>query len=319
MGRWLDFESNPWGQEVLQGVSLDLMYLAIGLAVLFVAGHMFWYRSRGFSKHEEAVDVQGSVAGLPERIVRHTLPSRIFHWTMAASMLALLITAFVPLLGLEFAWVTIHWIAGAVLILTIIYHVIHSIVWQDFWSMMSMGAKDFREGLGHFRHLLSSKSPEPEKPGKYPFDHRMYHQGIVVASLAAIVTGVLMTLRIKTPFWEPNAYYPAFLADQAVSGLNELGEPAITVMPGAATGLVFVLHGIAGVLLILMVAAHIYFAIRPDKRWFTWSMIRGWIDREHYLAHFDPDKWSIGDGTIQESPPGGAIADSTVSAPRVDD
>ena len=134
MGRWLDLESNPWGIEVLQGISLELMYLAIGLAVLFVVGHMLWYRSRGFSEHEETADVQGSVAGIPEQIVRHTLPSRIFHWTMAASMLVLLITAFVPWLGLEFAWVTIHWIAGAVLILTIIYHVIHSIVWHDLWS-----------------------------------------------------------------------------------------------------------------------------------------------------------------------------------------
>ncbi len=314
MGRWLDFESNPWGQEVLQGVSLELMYLAIGLAVLFVVGHLVWYRSRGFSEHEKTADIQGSVAGIPERIVRHTLPSRIFHWTMGASMLVLLITAFVPLLGLEFAWVTIHWIAGAVLILTIIYHVIHSILWQDFWSMMSFNV---REAIGHFRHLLSSKSTEPEKPGKYPFDHRMYHQGIVVVSLAAIVTGVLMTLRIKTPFWEPNAYYP--LVDQAISGLNELGEPAITVLPGEATGFVFVIHGIAGVALIVMVAAHIYFAIRPDKRYYLWGMIRGWIDRKQYLAHFDPDKWSVVDGTIQESPPGGAIADSTVSAPRVDD
>ena len=233
MGRWLDVELNPWGQEVLQGISLELMYLAIALAVLFVVGHMLWYRSRGFSEHEETADVQGSAAGIPERIVRHTLPSRIFHWTMGASMLVLLITAFVPLLGLEFAWVTIHWIAGAVLILTIIYHVIHSIVWQDFWSMMSMGAKDFREAMGHFRHLLSSKSPAPEKPGKYPFDHRMYHWGIIVTSLAAIVTGVFMTLRIKTPFWEPDAYYP--FVDQAVSGI-EVGEPAITAMPGAATG-----------------------------------------------------------------------------------
>ena len=107
MGRWLDFESNPWGQEVLQGVSLDLMYLAIGLAVLFTLGHWFWYRRRGFSKQEEVAEAQGSVAGIPERIVRHTLASRIFHWSMAASMLVLLVTAFVPLLGLEFAWVTI--------------------------------------------------------------------------------------------------------------------------------------------------------------------------------------------------------------------
>ena len=73
MGRWLDFESNPWGQEVLQGVSLDLMYLAIGLAVLFTLGHWFWYRRRGFSKQEEVAEAQGSVAGIPERIVRHTL------------------------------------------------------------------------------------------------------------------------------------------------------------------------------------------------------------------------------------------------------
>ena len=317
MGRWLDFESNPWGQEVLQGVSLDLMYLAIGLAVLFTLGHWFWYRRRGFSKQEEVAEAQGSVAGIPERIVRHTLASRIFHWSMAASMLVLLVTAFVPLLGLEFAWVTIHWIAGAVLILTIVYHVIHSIGWQDFWSMMSMGAKDVREGISHFRHLLSPKAPTPEKPGKYPFDHRMYHNGIVVVSLAAIVTGVLMTLRIETPFWEPNTYYP--FVDQAVSGYSELGEPVISLTPGATTGLMFVIHGIAGVSLILMVTAHIYFAIRPDKRWFTWSMIRGWIDREHYLAHFDPDKWSVSDGSVQEQAPGGAIADSVVSAPRVDD
>ena len=60
MGRWLDFESNPWGQEVLQGVSLDLMYLAIGLAVLFTLGHWFWYRRRGFSKQEEVAEAQGS-------------------------------------------------------------------------------------------------------------------------------------------------------------------------------------------------------------------------------------------------------------------
>ena len=139
--------------------------------------------------------------------------------------------------------------------------------------MMSMGAKDFREGLGHFRHLLSSKSPEPEKPGKYPFDHRMYHQGIVVASLAAIVTGVLMTLRIKTPFWEPNAHYP--LVDQAVSGLNELGEPAIMVMPGAATGLVSVFHGIAGVLLILMVlhCLHKQGGLSPSSPWVLWELL----------------------------------------------
>jgi cytochrome b subunit of formate dehydrogenase len=39
----------------------------------------------------------------PDRIVRHRLPDRIFHWVMAASVLALLATGFLPILGVRFA------------------------------------------------------------------------------------------------------------------------------------------------------------------------------------------------------------------------
>ena len=288
--------ANPWGQDVLIGVSWDLMWVAVIGAIMFTVGHTVWYRVRGFTE-DEAPAAPADATGVPERIVRHTLAARIFHWTMAASMLVLLITAFVPVIGLQFPWVTIHWIAGGVFVLTIVYHVIHSIGWQDFWSMMSMTTKDAREGIALLRHVMSSSAPEPEKPGKYPFDHRMYHHGIVVVSLAAMVTGVLMTLRVQTPFWAPNTY---LFAD-------------------STWGVMYVVHGLSGITLILMIAAHIYFALRPDKRWFTWSMIRGWVDREHYLAHFDPDKWSVGDGGAGQRAGGGAIADSAVSAPREED
>ena len=282
--------ANPWGQEVLIGVSWDLMYAAIIVAALYLVGHAVWIKTRPAEEHgqEEHTQTGDVPVGLPERIQRHSVAARVFHWTMSASMLVLLATAFVPLLGLQFPWVTIHWIAGVVLTATIVYHVIHSIGWQDFWAMFQIG---FGESIAFLKHILSAKSPAP-KAGKYPFDHRMFHHVIVVVGLGVIVTGLLMFVRIDTPLWNPNPYM--------------LGD--------GTWGVVYVLHGLCGVSLIFFTAAHIYFALRPEKWWITWSMIRGWVDREHYLAHHDPAKWVVTEGT----PPAasGAVADGSVSAPR---
>ena len=291
--------ANPWGQEVLIGVSWTLMWVALLAAIAFCVGHWVWLRMRGGVGPDEATALEsgpGSVHGIPERVERHSASARAFHWTMAASMLVLLVTAFVPVMGLQFPWVKVHWIAGVVLILTIVWHVVQAIGWQDFWSMMSIGARDVREGAAHLRHVLSKNAPAPPKAGKYPFDHRMYHHIIVVVSLAAVVTGLLMMVRVDTWFWARNPY---LLAD-------------------STWGVVYVVHGFAGISLILLVAAHIYFAVRPEKWWITWSMIRGWIDREHYLAHFDPDKWPVGERVQQPEQAAGALADSVVSARRDD-
>ena len=43
---------------------------------------------------------------LPDRITRHSLMARVFHWVMAGVMLVLLVTAFFPIMGIQFAWVT---------------------------------------------------------------------------------------------------------------------------------------------------------------------------------------------------------------------
>jgi len=285
---------NPWGQDILIGVSWDLMWTAVVLAALFLVGHAVWYRMRGFSAH--AAEVAAPVpAGVPARVQRHSLAARIFHWSMSAAMLTLLITAFVPVMGLEIpAWVTIHWIAGVVLIATVIYHIIHAIGWQDFWSMMSFGPNFFREGAAQMKHLVSSKAPEP-KGGKYPFDHRMYHHAVIVASLAAIVTGVIMMMRIDTPFFTRDPY---LVSDETA-------------------GVVFAVHGVAGVLFILLIASHIYFALRPDKRWLLWSMVRGWVSRDVYATHFDPKKWPVTEEASRKSA-SGALADAAVSAPKED-
>ncbi|NNF13659.1 MAG: cytochrome b/b6 domain-containing protein [Gemmatimonadetes bacterium] len=293
MQLWRSAE-NPWGQEVLIGVSWNLMWAALIGAGLFLVGHAVWVKTRPAEDHGEPVNIPSD---LPEKIERHSLASRIFHWTMSVAMLALLVTAFGPVLGWQFPWVEIHWMAGVLLIATVVYHVIHAVGWQDFWAMFKL---DVGEGVATMKHVMSPKAPPPPKAGKYPFDHRMYHHAIVVVTLAAIVTGVLMMVRIDTPFWTRNPY----------------------LLSDSAWGVMYVVHGLSGVSLILLVAAHIYFAIRPEKRWITWSMIRGWIDREHYVQHFDPEKWKVtggsSDGSVSPPPGSGALADSTVSAPRED-
>jgi cytochrome b subunit of formate dehydrogenase len=281
---------NPWGQEVLIGISWDLMWLAIGVAGLFLIGHALWVRTRPPEAHEASEG--GAVASIPEKVERHSLGARIFHWTMSLAMLTLLVTAFVPVIGWQFDWVQLHWIAGVLLIATVVYHIIHALGWQDFWAMFRI---DVDEGVAHLRHILSSRAPAPPKGGKYAFDHRMYHYAIVVTTVAAIVTGALMMVRIDTPFWTRNPY----------------------LLSDGTWGVMYVVHGLSGVSLIVLVAAHIYFALRPEKRWMLWSMVRGFIGREDYLEHFDPAEWKVGGG-IPVDGGRGALADAAVSARRDD-
>ncbi len=42
---WLRVSRNPWGQEVLQGVSWDLLWLFVGAGVAFVVVHMLYARA----------------------------------------------------------------------------------------------------------------------------------------------------------------------------------------------------------------------------------------------------------------------------------
>ena len=281
---------NPWGQEVLIGVSWDLMWIAIAASVLFAVGHAIWLRTRPAETHDAPTG--SAAAAVPEKVERHSLGARVFHWVMALAMLTLLVTAFVPVIGLQFNWVELHWQAGVLLIATVVYHIIHALGWQDFWSMFRI---DVAEGMAHLRHVLSARAPAPPKGGKYAFDHRMYHHAIVVTTLAAIGTGVLMMVRIDTPFWTRNPY----------------------LFNDTVWGVMYVVHGLAGVSLIVLVAAHIYFAVRPEKRWMLWSMINGFIGRDEYLEHFDPSEWKVSGGTPSEGGTG-ALADASVSARRDD-
>jgi len=270
--------ANPWGQDVLIGISWDLMWAAVFAGLAFTLAHAVWAK---WLAPAASTDAGGgsSVAGLPAQILRHALSERVFHWVMSAAMLVLLITAFAPIIGIQFAWVTIHWIAGLILTATIVYHIIHAVFWQDFWAMW-VNKADIEAGLTELSHMVGRNGTEVPKAAKYPIDHKMFHHGASVSGLTAIVTGIFMMLRIDTWLGAANPY----LLD----------------ITDSTWGVVYVVHGISGVALFGLIITHIYFAIRPDKWWITKSMIYGFIGQDKYVENFDPNRWAIPGAAPQE-------------------
>jgi len=265
----LEWGKSPWGQDVPIHISFFLLWVSAIGGLVFLIVHAIWLRY--FAKPDEYADSAppSASARLPEKIARHSLAARLFHWIMAAAMFALLFTAFLPKVGIRFDWVTYHWIAGLVLTVSILYHIIHASFWLDFWSIWP-DRVDLQDASKRLRRALGQQAPPPRRFAKYPLENKMYHAVIVLAGLSVMVTGVLMMFRVRTPFFTRNPY----------------------LFRDLTWGLMYVLHGLAGVGLIALVMVHVYFAIRPEKLDITKSMIFGSMSREHYLEHHDPQRWA---------------------------
>ncbi len=262
--------TDPWGQEVFIRLSWGVLTLAFWAGVAFILFHavyaVVWKPKVAM---ESGGASTGAEAGVPEKIVRHTGAARMFHWVMAASMLTLLATGFLPILGLEFAWLSIHWIAGLILILSILYHIVHASFFLDFWSIWIL-PRDLKEAVQRTRRQLG-QAVEVGKHGKYPLDHKLYHLSVSIFGLIVAATGLLVMMRIDNPIVPQN----------------------LTLFTEANWGLVYVLHDFSGVLFVTLTITHIYFAIRPEKLWITKSMFFGWVSRGDYLSHHDPKKWVV--------------------------
>lgn len=203
------------------------------------------------------------------RVLRHALVDRVFHWVSAACVLTLLGTAFLPIVGVTFGWVTIHWVTGIVLGVAVLFHIVRVLVAFKLGTIW-IGAADVRDAIAATSAALRRESVEI-KTGKYSLAQKFIHHAFAAAVLATLVTGGLMLLRIDTPWWQRNPY----------------------VLEDSTWGVVYVLHGLAALMLVTMVMAHIYFALRPEKRLFTRAMIRGWITREEFDEHHDPKRWQV--------------------------
>jgi cytochrome b subunit of formate dehydrogenase len=268
---FLEWGTDPWGQETLVRASWDVLYLFFWAAIAFIVFHLIYAAVwvPRLSRAGAGGAAQASPESIPSKITRHTAAARAFHWIMAASMLALMITGFLPIIGVEFSWLTIHWVAGLLLTVSVLYHVIHATFFLDFWSIW-IGPADIKEVVQRVKRQMGADVTVQKHP-KYPLDHRLYHLAVTVAGFVVIATGLVMMVRIDTPLWTRDAY---LLADQS-------------------WGVIYALHGVSASLFVMLTLTHIYFAIRPDKLWLTKSMLFGYVDREQYLDHHDPSRWAV--------------------------
>jgi cytochrome b subunit of formate dehydrogenase len=203
-------------------------------------------------------------------VPRHSLAARLFHWIMAAAMFTLLFTAFLPRVGVKFNWVVYHWIAGLVLTASILFHVVHATFFMDFWSIWP-DKTDLRDAMNRVRRFFGKDAPLPGKFAKYPLENKLYHGAILLAGLAVIATGLFMMKRVQTGIFTRNPY----------------------LFSDMTWGLMYVLHGLAGVGLIALVMVHVYMGIRPEKFPITKSMIFGWMSRDFYLEEHDTRRWAV--------------------------
>jgi cytochrome b subunit of formate dehydrogenase len=135
---------------------------------------------------------------------------------------------------------------------------------------MWLGREDLADALDIVRSTLARRLPS-RRPGKYSVAQKLIHHAFAAVVLTTLITGGMMLVRIDTPWWQRNPY----------------------VLSDATWGIVFVLHGLAALLLVTMVMMHVYFALRPEKLMFTRAMVRGWITRREFDEHHDPKRWQV--------------------------
>ncbi|SPE19008.1 Di-heme cytochrome, transmembrane [Candidatus Sulfotelmatomonas gaucii] len=268
--RLFEWATSPWGQSVPIHIAWGLMWVAVIAGLFFMIVHSLYLIVVRPPKRFAQRKAEASTAAVPERVPRHTLTARLFHWIMAASMLTLLITAFLPKVGVQFNWVLYHWIAGVVLTVSILFHIVHSTFFLDFWSIWP-DKTDLRDAMNRTRRFFGKDAPSPSKFAKYPLENKLYHGAVMLAGLAVIVTGLFMMKRVQTGIFTRNPY----------------------LFSDMTWGLMYVLHGLAGVGFIALTIMHIYMGVRPEKFPITKSMIFGWMSRDFYLEEHDTGRWAV--------------------------
>jgi len=190
-------------------------------------------------------------------LTRHAPVDRVFHWITAIAVLLLLASAFLPILGLKFTWLPLHWITGVVLGAAVLFHTVRASFFQRLRCMV-VRPRDFGDA---FAGRLAAK---------YTLAQKLMHAGMGGAVLVATVTGFIMLAKVDTPLWKRNPY----------------------LLSADTWGMVYLLHGVSALLILTLTMAHIYFSLLPEKRAYLRAMIGGQMTREEAAAYHDPKRWS---------------------------
>jgi cytochrome b subunit of formate dehydrogenase len=192
-------------------------------------------------------------------VQRHAGVDRLFHWVTAATMSVLLATSLLPVVGIRFAWVKIHWIAGLLLTLAVVFHILRALLVQK-PKVVALTGADFAELSG-------------ARPGKYSLAQKLMHLAWTVAVLVAVATGVVLMVKAGTPFFTRDPY----------------------LLTLRTWGVLTLLHDLAALLSVFLILVHVYFGLLPEKRMYLRSMVQGWVTREELNAHHDAERVARGE------------------------
>jgi cytochrome b subunit of formate dehydrogenase len=193
----------------------------------------------------------------PDLITRHEPVDRVFHWVTALCVLLLLGSAFLPILGLKFSWVPLHWITGVVLTFAVLFHTVRATFFQRLRCMLIWP-----------RHLR--EFAQRRRAAKYTLPQKLMHAVLGFAVLVVTVTGVIMLAKVDTPLWKRDPY----------------------LLDASTWGIVYLLHGASALVILTLTMTHIYFSLLPEKRAYLRAMIRGQMTREEAAEFHDPQRWS---------------------------
>ena len=164
---FLETATDPWGRTVLTHVAWNALWVSVFVFITFLVAHASYIilSAHRVRAEQDTDELETSYPELPKRVKRHTFMARLFHWVMAGSIFTLLGTAFFPIMGWQFDWVTIHYTAGLVLAGAIVYHIFHTVFFRDFWSIW-VGPKDIPEFKAEVMREAGHDVPGPH-PAKY--------------------------------------------------------------------------------------------------------------------------------------------------------
>ena len=193
---------------------------------------------------------------------------RFLHWLLSSCMLILLATSLLPILGFKFPWVLIHWCSGILLTAGVLLHVIR-VIWNKRIKYMWLGWSEISQQIRTLQRELTGSANSAPLPGKYSTPQQLYHAAMLAVVLLGVGTGLIMLIKIDSPLWQRNPY----------------------LLTQGTWGIIYVLHGFSALFSISLIMMHIYFAFRPEKKFYTRSMILGWIRKDEYTDHHDPALW----------------------------
>lgn len=201
----------------------------------------------------------GDAAESHGRVTRHAGIDRLFHWLVAVTMLVLLATSLLPVIGIRFAWVEVHWIAGILLSGAVLFHILRAALRKKLRIVVPRPA-DLAELAG-------------ARPGKYSIAQKLTHTAFAMALLTAIGTGVPLMIKAGTPFFERDPYRFSL----------------------STWGWLTVLHDLAAFLSLFLVIVHMYFSLRPEKRMYLRAMISGGMTRDELRQYHDEQRVQRGE------------------------